>query len=73
MYGYHFGRRYSYIYLKDKLILKKNEEILVYNSNNFELSFKFKENSNFKIYPFNERYFTVCYKDGSKAIIKLYY
>ena len=31
-----------------------------------------KENSYSYIYPFNEKYFTAFYEEGTKAIIKLY-
>ena len=70
LHGYYFG--YSYIVMEDKLILKKNSEIFVYNLNNYELRFKFQENTYLNINPFNEKYFIVYYKDGTKAIIKLF-
>ena len=67
------GQRYSYAIIDNKLILKKNKEIDIYDINDF--SFLFKYNFDFddiNIYPFNEKYFTVFYEEGTKAIIKLY-
>ena len=72
LHGYYFGGKYSYIVMEDKLILKKNSEIFVYNLNNYELRFKFQEYTYLKMNPFNEKYFIVYYKDGTKAIIKLF-
>ena len=64
--------QYSFIVMEDKLILKRNNEIFVYNLDNHELNFKFQENNNFDMYQFNKKYFIVFYKDDTKAIIKLY-
>ena len=66
-------QKYSHIVMNDKLILKKNNEIDVYNSNNYTPLFKFKFDFGlFNIYPFNEKYFCIFYKEGNNAKIKLY-
>ena len=66
-------KKYSYVIINNKLILKKNKEIDVYDLNNYSFLFKFNFDFNeFNIYPFNEKYLTVFYKEGTKAIIKLY-
>ena len=65
--------KYSYVVMKDKLILRIYKEIIVYNLNNLDYIFKFTVDVDpFDIYPFNEKYFMVFYKEGSKAIFKLY-
>ena len=59
--------------IDNKLILKKNKEIDIYYSNNYSFLFKYNfDFDEFNIYRFNEKYFTVFYKGGTKAIIKLY-
>ena len=58
--------------MHNKLILTKDQILDVYNLNNFELMFQLKENSYLDIYPFNEKYFSIFYKEGTKVIIKLY-
>ena len=71
MFGSYFSI-YSYAILDNKLILTKDQILDVYNLNNFELMFQLKENSYLDIYPFNKKYFIIFYKEGTKAIIKLY-
>ena len=66
-------KKYSYVIINNKLILKKNKEIDVYDLNNYSFLFKFNFDFNeFNICPFNEKYFSIFYKEGTKAIIKLY-
>lgn len=66
-------QKYSYIVINDKLILKKINEIDVYGLNNYAPLFKLKfDFSLFNVYPFNEKYFSLFYKEGNKAKIKLY-
>ena len=66
-------KRYFYAIIDNKLILKKNKEVDVYDLNNYSFLFKFNFDFDvFYIYPFNEKYFTVFYTGVNKAIIKLY-
>ena len=66
-------KKYSYVIINNKLILKKNKEIDVYDLNNYSFLFKFNFDFNeFNICPCNEKYFSIFYKEGTKAIIKLY-
>ena len=71
LFGSYFSF-YSYAILDNKLILTKDQILDVFNLNNFELMFELKENSYLDIYPFNEKYFSIFYKEGTKVIIKLY-
>ena len=66
-------QKYSYAIIDNKLILKKNKEIDIYDLNNYSFLFKYNfDFDEFNIYPFNEKYFTVFYKGVNKANIKLY-